>query len=47
VLEQNNKATLVSRACVLFDTNDGFVSRQVFINDMYICLTVVGFLISP
>lgn len=47
VLEQNNKATLVSRACALFDENDGIVSREVFINDMYICLTVFGVLINP
>jgi len=46
VLQQHNGATLVSRACALFDENDGIVSREITITDMYVCVTVFGVLIS-
>ena len=46
ILMQNNGATMVSRAIAYFHENDGKVSREIAINDMYICITVFGMHIS-
>ena len=49
VLQQNTggatAASMVGRACAVFDENDGMVSRELCINDMYICVTIFGVLI--
>ena len=46
VMCQNNGAALANRACAYFEENDGIVSREVTINDMTFCVTVLGVLAS-